>query len=83
MRTTYKNGDWVACCDRCREKMYASMLKRDGHLPNLMVCARCWDRKHPNDTPTKLPVDEHKPLPFTRPLGTIVETDLFLTEDDY
>jgi hypothetical protein len=82
MITNYKDGDYVACCGRCRHKMYASMLKPDGRFPTLLVCDRCWDRPHPNDTPSPVPREE-RPLRHVQPLGNVESTSVIITEDDY
>ena len=67
----YKHGDWNAICDCCLFKFKASELRKqwDGQ----MVCADCYDERHPQDSIKPRP-ERHR-LPFTRP----EKTDTFIT----
>ena len=39
----------VAICERCSKKSYRRELVYDGQYPDLLVCADCWDPKHPQE----------------------------------
>jgi hypothetical protein len=43
----YKSGDWLALCDVCQHRYYASELRKrwDGY----MVCKHDWEPRHPLD----------------------------------
>lgn len=43
----YKSGDWLALCDVCQQRYYASELRKrwDGY----MVCKHDWEPRHPMD----------------------------------
>lgn len=66
MITTYKPFVHNFICDVCREKRYSTEKRRDGANPGLIVCKRCYRRKHPNETIPKLPNDL-KPVKDARP----------------
>ena len=59
----YKHGDINAICDCCLIKFKASELRKqwDGQ----MVCADCYEERHPQDTIRPRP-ETHKPS-WTRP----------------
>lgn len=59
----YKKGEHLACCDRCGELYYGSQLRADGLRPTLLVCKRCWWRRHPNEEPIIPPLELPVPNP--------------------
>lgn len=65
MRTYAKKGDWVAICDDCKEKFFASMLVKmwDGKY----VCRvnNCYEERHPMDF-ARVTGDDQS-VPWTRP----------------
>jgi len=65
--TWFKSGLWNAICDRCGFKFKNTDLKQtwDG----LMVCASCWEPRHPQELIRPIP-DQNK-LPWTRPEGSL------------
>jgi hypothetical protein len=67
----YKHGDWNAICDCCLFKFKASELRKQ--WDNQMVCADCYEERHPQDTIQPRP--ERNRLTFTRP----EKTDTFKT----
>lgn len=42
----------VGECQRCGEKVKLNALRPDGQT-NLLVCADCYDEKHPSETPIR------------------------------
>ena len=51
--TAYATGKHaVGLCQRCGEKMKLSKLREDGQN-HLLVCADCYDMKHPAERPVR------------------------------
>lgn len=74
MHNHFVSGDWNAVCDRCGFHYKASALKKE--WTGLMVCARCWEPRHPQ-TLIKVP-EEQIAVPWSRP----EQADVFI-EIDY
>ena len=74
MITSFREGDWVAICDRCGSKMHASKLRKT--WDNFMVCGRCWYPRHPQEL--QRAVKDDQTVPWSRPEAT----DAFITKDD-
>lgn len=60
MRTSFKLGDWVAVCDKCGFKRYASTMKTQ--WDDLFVCPECFDIRHPQDLIEGIPDDQSVPI---------------------
>lgn len=60
---TLRLGDWNAICDVCGWKYKASDLRR--RWDNLMVCAKDWEPRHPQDFIRAIP--DMQAVPWTRP----------------
>lgn len=60
----YARGDkaW-AHCERCGDKTLLKYLQYDGQYPDLQVCSKCWDPKHPQEflPPTWDPITLYDP----------------------
>lgn len=48
-----KGKNAVGACQRCGDKVKLQELREDGHTPNLLVCASCYDTHHPAETPVR------------------------------
>ena len=48
-----KGRNAVGYCRRCGDKHKLSELRSDGQVPGLLVCALCYDIKHPAETPVR------------------------------
>src|SRR5687768_3719942 len=72
----YKSGDWLAICDQCSRRAFASeLIKRwDGRMVHSADHFGCNESRHPQDFVKALP-DNHK-LPFIRPDSDGVDLDL-------
>lgn len=75
----YISGEWLACCDRCARKFYASELRADGEKTGLKVCPDCWDSRHPQREVHAFP--NIQSVPWARPERSDVFH--FEDEDDY
>lgn len=83
----YKAGDWLATCDQCGRKCYASELTK--RWDNLMVhrdpSKGCFETRHPQDFVRAVP--DQKPLPWTRKepadIDLVVDYDEQFTEAEY
>lgn len=62
-------GDYHAICDRCGFKFFASELRREWQ--GYMVCATCFEPRHPQDT-IRVPRDDQS-VSWSRPEPTDVE----------
>jgi hypothetical protein len=65
----YKPGSWNACCDRCGKKAKADELKKEWQ--GFMVCATCFEERHPQDL-IRVP-QEHLAIPWSRPRASYDE----------
>lgn len=74
MITSFREGEWVAICDRCGCKFHASKLRKT--WDNFMTCERCWYPRHPQEMLRATKDDQN--VPWSRPEGT----DTFITKDD-
>lgn len=46
----YAKGDQAwGHCERCSDRLLLKNLRYDGQYPDLLVCADCWDPKHPQE----------------------------------
>ena len=63
----WKSGDWLAVCDQCGMKAFASQLTKrwDGYMVHKEERFGCWETRHPQEFVRAVP-DNH-PLPWTRP----------------
>lgn len=59
----YRDGEWLAICDRCGFEYYASQLSME--WTGLRVCHKCWEPRHLQDFVRGIP-DKQTP-PWTRP----------------
>lgn len=59
----WKPGRWSAICDRCGLEYNSDQLKTE--WTGLMVCAPCWEPRHPQDFIRARP--EKIVPPWTRP----------------
>lgn len=64
----------VGVCDRCGLEFRHSTLRKTWE--GLMVCSRCYERKHPLLTPRKLPTGEPRVLKNARPPAPLDPLDL-------
>lgn len=48
-----KGRNAVGYCRRCGDKVKLSALRSDGQKPGLLVCASCYDIKHPAERPVR------------------------------
>lgn len=65
MRTTYVPGKWLAICDVCGMRFHSDALRKDWR--NLMVCAKDYETRHPQDF-LRVPKDDPS-IPWARPEG--------------
>jgi hypothetical protein len=63
MRSYYVPGAWNVTCDRCGLTFKSYMLKEE--WTGLMVCTKCFERRHPQ-TLMRLPKDDPH-VPWSRP----------------
>lgn len=61
-------GTWNCICDRCGFKFKATDIRQE--WTGLMVCADCWEPRHPQDFIRTTP--DRMDVPFTRPVPAIV-----------
>lgn len=47
IRNRWRDGDWLAVCDRCGITYYASQLSKE--WTGFRVCSGCWDPRHPQE----------------------------------
>jgi hypothetical protein len=66
MRNYLKLGEWNCICDRCGFEFKSGQLKKE--WTGLMVCAPCWEPRHPQDL-LRVPRETIAP-PWTRPEAT-------------
>jgi hypothetical protein len=69
----YRHGEWLAHCDVCQRRYYASELRK--RWDNLMVCKEDFETRHPQDFVRSTGPDP-KPLPWTRPDSDGIEATL-------
>jgi hypothetical protein len=74
----FKSGDWLALCDVCARRFYASQLKK--RWDNLLVCSEDWETRHPQDFVRGTGPDP-KPLPWTRPDNDGIESTVVINCD--
>lgn len=60
----------LAVCDRCGLDCRHSELRRE--WSGVFVCPKCFETKHPQLTPRKVPGGEPRPLPNARPPQKLV-----------
>jgi hypothetical protein len=60
----FEPGTWNAICDRCGGKFKAHQLSQTWN--NLMVCARDWEPRHPQDFVRGRGGAEPAPVPWVR-----------------
>lgn len=63
MRTYYKPGSWNCLCDRCGLQYKSDALIKE--WTGLMVCAPCWEPRHPQDL-LRVPKEQIS-VPWSRP----------------
>lgn len=63
MNNHYIPGEWNVICDQCGRQFKASALRK--RWDGFMVCQDDWETRHPQDFVR--PVQDNKPLPWTRP----------------
>lgn len=76
----YKAGDWLAICDQCGRRAYASqMTKRwDGLMVHADEAFGCFETRHPQDFVRAIP--DNQPLPWTRP--EVADTEVVVDYDE-
>ena len=73
-----KRGSHAVICDRCGFRYHAEDLKKEWQ--GLMVCAKCYEPKHPQDLIKS--VQDQKPKAFYRPEGQLVFPNTIITDND-
>ena len=73
-----KRGSHNVICDRCGIKYKADELKKEWQ--GLMVCATCWEPKHPQDLIKS--VQDQRPKAYYRPAGSDEFPDTIVTASD-
>lgn len=77
-RINYKPGDWLAICDECGFRFFASELQK--RYDGAFVCDKDMESRHPSET---LKVRPEKGVPpWTRPEGTDTERALAPADPD-
>lgn len=73
----YKHGDWLAICDQCGRRAFASELtdRWDGKKVHRHEKYGCFETRHPQDF-VRAPGPDPKPVPFTRPDNDGIEATL-------
>ena len=66
MISRYKKGDWLALCDMCGQRYYASKLRQ--RWDGLMVCNKDWETRHPQEFVRAK--EDNQTVPWTRPEST-------------
>lgn len=56
-------GQWNACCDQCGRVFKSGQLRP--RWDNAMVCAQCWEPRHPQDYLRGIP--DNMAVPWSRP----------------
>lgn len=59
-------------CARCGAKMPLKFMLNDGYYPNLIVCASCWEPRHPQESLPNVedPTTLYRPSPENLPAPT-------------
>ena len=71
MRNYFKQGDWIAYCDRCKFKRFASELMKE--YTGCMVCSDCFDIRHPQEL--RRQPKEIESVPWSRPTHAGADID--------
>ena len=75
----YKKGSWNVICDRCGFKYKGDELKKEWQ--GLMVCATCFEPRHPQDLIRSVRDQRLRPYYRPEPVAVFIPSILTLSVD--
>ena len=76
IRNRYREGHWLAVCDRCSFDYYDDQLKKE--WTGLMVCHNCYEKRHEQDFLKGR--EDSQSVPWARPAEVIDAGTYFYDE---